>query len=132
MKLRNEVEGLQERIESMESENAVYENLDALKDEAERKRYELLEKKKQYLEIRDNTKETLQTVKKAYEKIRVSIRHRYFSAIFRNEVTTILTPSTSESGDWGRWGWSHSCFGSADYKSTMLRLQNSTVFKLMY
>ncbi len=25
-----------------------------------------------------------------------------FLAIFRNEITTILTPSTSEGGEWGR------------------------------
>ncbi len=29
-----------------------------------------------------------------------------FLAIFRNEITTILTPSTSEGCEWGRWGWS--------------------------
>ncbi len=26
-----------------------------------------------------------------------------FLTIFRNEITTILTPSTSEGGEWGRW-----------------------------
>ncbi len=34
----------------------------------------------------------------------------YFLAIFRNEITTILTPSTSEGGEWGRWGWSRFSF----------------------
>ncbi len=29
-----------------------------------------------------------------------------FLAIFRNEITTILTPSTSEGDEWRRWGWS--------------------------
>ncbi len=29
-----------------------------------------------------------------------------FSAIFRNEIMTILTPSTSEGGEWGWCGWS--------------------------
>ncbi len=33
-----------------------------------------------------------------------------FLAIFRNEITTILTPSTSEVGEWGRWGWSRFSF----------------------
>ncbi len=33
-----------------------------------------------------------------------------FLAIFRNEITTILTPSTSEGGEWGRWGWSRFSF----------------------
>ncbi len=33
-----------------------------------------------------------------------------FLAIFRNEITTILTPSTSEGGKWGRWGWSRFSF----------------------
>ncbi len=33
-----------------------------------------------------------------------------FLATFRNEITTILTPSTSEGGEWGRWGWSHFSF----------------------
>ncbi len=26
-----------------------------------------------------------------------------FLAIFRNEITTMLTPSTSEGDEWGRW-----------------------------
>ncbi len=33
-----------------------------------------------------------------------------FLATFRNEITTILTPSTSEGGEWGRWGWSRFSF----------------------
>ncbi len=33
-----------------------------------------------------------------------------FFAIFRNETTTILTPSTSEGGEWGRWGRSRFSF----------------------
>ncbi len=33
-----------------------------------------------------------------------------FLAIFRNEITTLLTPSTSEGGKWGRWGWSRFSF----------------------
>ncbi len=28
----------------------------------------------------------------------------WLSAIFWNEITTILTPSTSEGGEWSRWG----------------------------
>ncbi len=33
-----------------------------------------------------------------------------FLAIFRNEITTILTPSTSEGSEWGRWRWSRFSF----------------------
>ncbi len=33
-----------------------------------------------------------------------------FLAIFWNEITTILTPSTSEEGEWGRWVWSRFSF----------------------
>ncbi len=33
-----------------------------------------------------------------------------FLAIFRNEITTILTYSTSEGGEWERWGWSRFSF----------------------
>ncbi len=39
-----------------------------------------------------------------------TIKIRYFLAIFRNEMTTILTPATSEGGEWGRWGWSRFSF----------------------
>ncbi len=35
---------------------------------------------------------------------------KYFLAIFRNEITTIPTPSTSEGGEWGRWGLSRFSF----------------------
>ncbi len=31
-------------------------------------------------------------------------------AIFRNKITAILTSSTSEEGEWGRWGWSRFSF----------------------
>ncbi len=33
-----------------------------------------------------------------------------FLAIFRNEITTILTPLTSERDEWGRWEWSRFSF----------------------
>ncbi len=33
-----------------------------------------------------------------------------FLAIFRNEITTILTTPISEGGEWGRWGWSRFSF----------------------
>ncbi len=45
-------------------------------------------------------------------EIRVNIL-TFFLAIFRNEITTILTiltPSTSEGGECGRWGWSRFSF----------------------
>ncbi len=45
----------------------------------------------------------------------------HFLAIFWNEITTILTPSTSEGGEWGRWGWSRFSFWrSLNYESAML------------
>ncbi len=31
-------------------------------------------------------------------------------ALFRNEITPILTPSTSAGGEWGRWRWSRFSF----------------------
>ncbi len=34
----------------------------------------------------------------------------FFLTIFRNEITTILTPSTSEGGEWLRWWWSRFTF----------------------
>ncbi len=46
-----------------------------------------------------------------------------FLAIFRNEMTTILTPSTSEGGEWGRWEWCRFPFWRSqvpDYESAML------------
>ncbi len=41
-------------------------------------------------------------------KLRYFVQRRTFTlpflAIFRKEITTIMTPSTSEGGEWGSWG----------------------------
>ncbi len=41
--------------------------------------------------------------------------------IFRNEITTILTPSTSEGSEWERWGGGRNFFvlEVPDYESAM-------------
>ncbi len=43
----------------------------------------------------------------SYRKNPARIRKLFInnSVIFWNEITTILTPLTSEGGEWGRWGW---------------------------
>ncbi len=38
------------------------------------------------------------------------LRNNFFLAIFRNEITTIPIPSTSEGGECGRWEWSRFSF----------------------
>ncbi len=46
-----------------------------------------------------------------YEILKIDHEFLQFLAIFRNEITTIPTPSTSEGGEWGRLGWLRFCFG---------------------
>ncbi len=45
----------------------------------------------------------------------------------RNEITTILTPSTSEGGEWGRWGGQVIRFGGP-----WLRIHNVNILKCIY
>lgn len=71
-KLQSEVGNLYDRIEKTQSEITIYENLDALKDEAEQKRTELLEKKQRYLEVQDAMKDELKIVRQKYEQIQVT------------------------------------------------------------
>ena len=70
-KLQAEIGSLHDRIEKIQSEIAIYENLDALKDEAEQKRVELLSKKNIYLEVQDKLKDELKIVRQKYEEIKV-------------------------------------------------------------
>lgn len=71
-KLQAEIGSLYDRIEKIQSEITIYENLDALKDEAEQKRVELLEKKNVYLEVQDKLKDELKIVRQKYEEIKVN------------------------------------------------------------
>lgn len=72
MKLEKEVGVLEERIEKTQSEIETFENLDALKDEAEKKRSDLQREKQEFLAVRDDIKEKLKDVKQKYDKIQVS------------------------------------------------------------
>lgn len=63
---------LEERIDKTQSEIETFENLDALKDEAEKKRSDLQREKQEFLAVRDDIKEKLKDVKQKYEKIQVS------------------------------------------------------------
>ena len=69
---------LHDRIEKVQSEIAIYENLDALKDEAEQKRIELTERKNFYLDVQDTLKDELKVVRQKYEEIKV----RNFPALY--------------------------------------------------
>ncbi len=53
-----------------------------------------------------------------------SLPFQFFLAIFRNEIMTILTPSTSEGSEWGR---SHFSFGGP-----RLRIRNVNILLYIY
>lgn len=71
-KLQSEIGSLYDRIEKIQSEIAIYENLDALKDEAEQKKTELMEKKNFYKDVQDTLKDELNVIRQKYEEIKVS------------------------------------------------------------
>lgn len=71
-KLKTEIHNLQEKIDKARAEVVTYSNLNELKDEAERKRKELMEKKQNFLETQDSIKNELANVRREYEKIQVT------------------------------------------------------------
>lgn len=64
---------MQERIEKTRHELKIYTDLDHLKDNAEKQRKELLEKKQHFLETQDALRNELEKVKQEHEKIQVNI-----------------------------------------------------------
>lgn len=88
---------LEERIDKTQSEIHNFENLDALKDEAEKKRSELLRKKQEFLTVQDHIKEELKNTKQKYEKIQVSIPASQIEVLFKlNKLhTSLITARTT-------------------------------------